>query len=283
MIDNNKLDEKVTISDLKNMDNNNFVNLAKVEGITFSHNWSNELIVNELVELYIQDKDDVIFSMEKVSFNDELQIINGQEALDAYYKLKSFGYEPLNFLAEKRKREQALFILDHATEKEIERKLYDKSKIFRKLQFEKMSPYMSDRQYWELLSLLHTGVESFNDEDNPDIFQWWQEKYTADRSNREYIMTEEERKVFNALPDKITVFRGLRVEEELYEPLGFSWTLDKKKAEWFAQRFWKGTPIVIEAIVDKSNCIGYLTENAEEEEILVLNVSKEEVKVYELD
>ncbi len=283
MIDNNRLDEKVTISDLKNMDNYNLVNLAKVEENCFSSNWSNELIVKELIERYLLDDDDLIFYTTRVIFNSELQVCMNQEYLDVYYELKRLGYNPKVFFGSKTESKQKVFNLEYATEKEIERKLYDVDKKLRKFHFEKMSSYMLDRQYWELLSLLHTGVETFNDKDNPNIFQWWQEKYTADRSNREYIMTEEERKVFNALPDKITVFRGLRVEEELYEPLGFSWTLDKKKAEWFAQRFWEGTPIVIEAIVDKSNCIGYLTENAEEEEILVLNVSKEEVKVYELD
>ena len=47
-------------------------------------------------------------------------------------------------------------------------------------------------------------------------------------------MTEDERKVLSNLPDFITIYRGYTPGKNKQ---GISWTLDKDKANWFANRF----------------------------------------------
>jgi hypothetical protein len=50
------------------------------------------------------------------------------------------------------------------------------------------------------------------------------------------VMNEEERDTLAALPDVVTVYRGTEHPQER-QPL--SWTLDQKKARWFAVRFYR--------------------------------------------
>jgi len=86
------------------------------------------------------------------------------------------------------------------------------------------------------------------------------------------MMDSDELSFYNSLPDELTIWRGIRVEEQLDEDnVGFSFTLDKEKAEWFAKRFsqdGRGTPMLIEAKVDKDDILSVFL-NRGEEEVLV--------------
>jgi hypothetical protein len=86
------------------------------------------------------------------------------------------------------------------------------------------------------------------------------------------MMDTDELGFYSQLPQEITIWRGIRVEEELDEEnIGFSFTLDKERAEWFAKRFsqdGRGTPMLIEAKVDKDEILSVFL-NRGEEEVLV--------------
>jgi len=86
------------------------------------------------------------------------------------------------------------------------------------------------------------------------------------------MMDTDELGFYSQLPQEITIWRGIRVEEELDEEnIGFSFTLDKERAEWFAKRFSQdgiGTPMLIEAKVDKDDILSVFL-NRGEEEVLV--------------
>ena len=86
------------------------------------------------------------------------------------------------------------------------------------------------------------------------------------------MMDKDELAFYNQLPNELTIWRGIRVEDELDEEnIGFSFTLDKEKAEWFAKRFsqdGRGTPMLIEAKVKKDKILSVFL-NRGEEEVLV--------------
>jgi hypothetical protein len=74
----------------------------------------------------------------------------------------------------------------------------------------------------------------------------WRALLTAQRAGREqHLMTSEERQELAALPERVTVHRGVHAYS--YATGGLSWTLDRTRAVWFAQRFpspeWPGVVI----------------------------------------
>ncbi len=99
------------------------------------------------------------------------------------------------------------------------------------------------------------------------------------------MMDKDELGFYNQLPQEITIWRGIRVVEELDEEnVGFSFTLDKERAEWFAKRFsqdGKGTPMLIEAKVKKDKILSVFL-NRGEEEVLVSPDNIEVVSIQEI-
>lgn len=88
-----------------------------------------------------------------------------------------------------------------------------------------------------------------------------------DHPDAHQMMDDEERAVFDALPDLITVFRGYEGEGED----GLSWTLSRERAEWFAAR-WQGIhgePQVVERLVPKTRVVAYLNGRSEQEVIVL--------------
>ena len=90
------------------------------------------------------------------------------------------------------------------------------------------------------------------------------------RSDREYLMTEAERKLLAALEETVTVYRGV-TPYNAKNVKALSWTLDKKKAEWFAHRFGEKGP-VYQAQINKGNILAVFTGRNESE--VVLNPNK---------
>ena len=66
-------------------------------------------------------------------------------------------------------------------------------------------------------------------------------------------MSASDKKIFDTLPDIVDVYRGCNRKNEK----GISWTLSKKKAEWFANRFDEGGSKVIQKKVKKERIIFY--------------------------
>ncbi len=85
-------------------------------------------------------------------------------------------------------------------------------------------------------------------------------------SDRDYLMTEAERKRLADLEETVTVYRGV-TSYNARNVKALSWTLDKKKAEWFAHRFGEqGT--VYQAQISKGNILAIFTGRNESEVIL---------------
>lgn len=81
------------------------------------------------------------------------------------------------------------------------------------------------------------------------------------------LMDPESLEVFTSLPDEVTAWRGVSSASR-YQQRGFSWTMDRDRAEWFAYaNTGSGEPSLIEARVKRQAVLMYSTFEDE----LVLN------------
>lgn len=97
------------------------------------------------------------------------------------------------------------------------------------------------------------------------------------RCKKEYLMTEEDYKVYQSLPETFTVYRGVAVGRN---PRGLSWTQNLDTAKWFSQRFdndiKKG--YILTATVNKKDVLAYFNSRGENE--VVCNTKKMQISVY---
>ena len=124
--------------------------------------------------------------------------------------------------------------------------------------FQEIEHLLSDTAYWKLVADIWTDTE--NQWQN---YEEWKDLIGSKRSNRHYMMTEEEDNLLRSLADEVTIYRGCQkgINEN-----GLSWTLDKSIAEFFANRLGK-KGIVLEKKISKSDIIAVFTGRGETEVI----------------
>lgn len=111
------------------------------------------------------------------------------------------------------------------------------------------------KEYWEVLRDIWT--------DSENIWQnklIWRKRLTALYPDREFFMTEDERQLLAAMPDRLTIYRGCKDNNKS----GYSWTLDIDVAKWFSKRF-KGKANVLTKTVLKEDVFAYVTSRNEQE------------------
>ena len=79
----------------------------------------------------------------------------------------------------------------------------------------------------------------------------------------EYLMDAEEMKQYAELEDPVTIYRGVRSENQKHIK-NLSWTLDRDKAEWFAHRFDRDGN-VYEAQIKKEHILALFNGRGESE------------------
>jgi len=90
---------------------------------------------------------------------------------------------------------------------------------------------IDDGVYWHLLRGIWIDTELPS-----AIISTWIDLFFADKSFKELFMTEEDRKVYESLPEKVNIYRGYRDPD--FEK-GISYTLDLEVASFFAKRYVK--------------------------------------------
>lgn len=91
-----------------------------------------------------------------------------------------------------------------------------------------------------------------------------------EKADKTMIMTDEERKRLSEFGETVTVYRGV-TPYNARNVKALSWTVDKKKAEWFAHRFGEnGT--VYKARIQKADVLAFFMGRNESE--IVLNPKK---------
>lgn len=88
------------------------------------------------------------------------------------------------------------------------------------------------------------------------------------RSKPELLMNKEELEYYNYIPDFITVYRGIQnLGGKKKTVRGLSWTLNKQKAVWFANRF-HGKGDLYKAMIKKKDIYCYFSGRKEDEIVL---------------
>lgn len=162
-------------------------------------------------------------------------------------------------------------MLDHKKEAVIEaesnhnwgRYIFLYERPWRLHAFKQINASMDDSDYWKLLAEVWIDCENIREH----RMDWW-EMLTSTRRKRKMFMDTSDRCTFRKLPVQIEAYRGTREIEKDSHYFGFSWTLNREKADWFAKRFVHrddGGPVVCIAQFDRNLCVGYLNGRGEEE------------------
>ena len=125
------------------------------------------------------------------------------------------------------------------------------------------TPHLSKEDFSAILSDAWIRSENPNDDPNLPQSKLVEMFASADKS---YLMTVEEKQVYDELPTVVTVYRGV-TSYNAENIKALSWTLDKDVAEWFSKRFEEdGT--VYEAQIHKNHVLAYFGGRNESEVIV---------------
>lgn len=137
------------------------------------------------------------------------------------------------------------------------------TKPYRMVFLKYAEPFMSQKDFSEILSDVWTGTEAPHNDPNFTTAELTRLFRKADPA---YLMDEDEYEQFQSLDDTLTVYRGV-TSYNADNVKALSWTLNPDTAEWFAKRFDEdGT--VYEAQIDKAH-IYALFNGRNESEIIV--------------
>lgn len=100
-----------------------------------------------------------------------------------------------------------------------------------------IEPYLNDSDLGYVLGSWWMMIEQISLDDSitgQDIVEWFT------RADKDKLMDEDDRACYNALPEMVTVYRGVTSYNKSRKK-AFSWSTSRKTAEWFANRFQTGT------------------------------------------
>ena len=149
-------------------------------------------------------------------------------------------------------------IEDALAKKNYSKVVYLHERPYRIQAFLDVMESMEDADYWKLLSSIWTDTEN-----SWQNFEMWNALLRSQRPERHNLMDEEELNHLASLPDEVVVYRGCI---EGVNENGLSWTLDKTKAEFFANRFSKNG-IVLEKTINKDEIVAVFLGRNESEVI----------------
>lgn len=98
-----------------------------------------------------------------------------------------------------------------------------------------------------------------------DVFSMKELVNLFKRCKKEILMDEEELAIFNNLPNKVVIYRGVSNTDN-NEPHALSWTLDKNIAKKFCRRGIQSNPQILERKISKDKALCYF---AGEQEVIV--------------
>lgn len=84
-------------------------------------------------------------------------------------------------------------------------------------------------------------------------------------TTEEMLRSKKERKLWESLPDKVTLYRGCSTKEAEFGNFGFSWTLNRQIAEFFAFMNYQKDRAVYSILADKEYISAVILERSEDE------------------
>lgn len=110
------------------------------------------------------------------------------------------------------------------TKEELDRYLIMFSSYERFGKFLEIKDDLDYKLYWYALGDVYVGSDDlyYQKEDVKEAF-------LEDRPHRDKLMNKDELEVYNNLPNKVKIYRGMSIEEYKSEDFGVSWSLSKKR------------------------------------------------------
>lgn len=139
---------------------------------------------------------------------------------------------------------------------------------YKMLWFNLINEYLDEKDYaWWLKEVWITSENPNGDVNVPlsEVKKWFK------KANKKYLMSKDEMDIYNAIPDTVTVYRGVSKNRN---PNGLSYSIEKEKAEWFQKRFAdeKNPGFLIEKKVKKEDIFCFFGNGGEAE--VVVNVKE---------
>lgn len=152
---------------------------------------------------------------------------------------------------------QKLEAVEHAKmERDWRKFLLLHERAYRFPAFNEVMDQMADAEFWDLFGWCWTDTEN--------LWQNWDvisPVLRSGRPGRENMMDDAEREALAALPEVVTIYRG----HKRHNKSGFSWSLDRAKAEWFATRYKAKGARLTTASIRRENVIALLMGRGESE------------------
>lgn len=139
---------------------------------------------------------------------------------------------------------------------------------------------MDPKVYWKYLRQAYTGSD--NNRDGIPIIKTM---FTRPWPHRECLMEDHEQTLYNALPNQVTIYRGMTEAEARKgkkDPIeyGISWTLKMSVAEFFAYQYGRNfstnhmKKTTVERSVPKTDIVAYFSGRNEDEVIYIPTIYK---------
>lgn len=127
---------------------------------------------------------------------------------------------------------------------------------------------INDSNYWSSLKCAYTSSDNIHLQ-LPYLFL--KKLFLTDRQNRELLMSETERTYLESLPESVKIYRGCSLKEKNKKEFGISWTLSKKRAEFYTIFYRNGVKdgVLIEKEINKKDIIAYFSDRDEQEIIYI--------------
>ena len=127
--------------------------------------------------------------------------------------------------------------------------------------FNLISPYLSIEDYSSLLGCTYTNTDNPN-----EILTKSQLLKLFKQAKPQYLMNEDELETFQKLPNRLTIYRGIKTTNKNHIN-SLSWTTDFKTAKFFSERFGKNGTIY-QANINKEHILAYFNRRNEKEVIV---------------
>jgi len=144
------------------------------------------------------------------------------------------------------------------------------NKPYKLFWFDSIKKFLSEKDYGELLADVWISSENPNQDVNVSLNKCIN---LFKKANINYLMTKEDKKVFDNIPDIITLYRGVSTGRN---PYGLSYTKSLEKASWFQNRFGEGYIITLK--IKKEDIFCYFNTRNEDEYVVNTNNYKTEIK-----
>lgn len=224
----------------------------------------NHLLMEKLISEGIVKVQEVYSDGEELLLELKASIIDGdlfnRKSIQHPLVIGDLGLMPNSYFNQQLLKKQQL-LMNFEKNNEFESYLFLIEKPFRILFFSELVKQNKikrlSKKYWKILSSLWTGSEN--------IFQHkelWAE-LLKDKTNSHYFMSKKDLEFYNSLENEFIVYRGYKHWEN-----GYSYTIDKDIAIWFAERFGQNG-IVKERLVKKEDVFAFTNARNEKEIILL--------------